>query len=405
MKPKASTSGGSAIGSRYRMRAATPRRAARAVDRIGQRQADRARTTTQVDAGDREAAPNARRKLGSAATSRYHSAVKPVGSSVLVHSSPNEPTTSSAIGMNEVDQVERGDPAWHGATGCYHRRHHERAGRPRASNCAPLGASGILRERGGPMTARDQVDYVSGKTRLFGIVGHPIEQVRSPEMITAEMTRPRARRGARADARAAGRVRRPSCRSSCACAISAGSCSRFRTRRARAPWPTSSGRRRARRRHQRARARHATASWRGDIFDGLGCVEAFRRRGIAFAGKRVMLDRRRRRGIGDRSGDRRREPASLTIFDVDPGARMRARASRGGASPHPPSRSAVTVDGIDILLNATPVGMLDDARLPLAVDAHAAASWSCSTRSSSRSARRCSCSPSAAAARPYTAAK
>ena len=34
----------------------------------------------------------------------------------------------------------------------------------------------------------DEVDYVSGKTRLFGIVGHPIEQVRSPEMITAEMT-------------------------------------------------------------------------------------------------------------------------------------------------------------------------------------------------------------------------
>ena len=35
----------------------------------------------------------------------------------------------------------------------------------------------------------DQVDYVSGKTRVFGIVGDPIEQVRSPEMITAEMTR------------------------------------------------------------------------------------------------------------------------------------------------------------------------------------------------------------------------
>ena len=31
----------------------------------------------------------------------------------------------------------------------------------------------------------DQVDYVSGRTRVFGIVGHPIEQVRSPEMITA----------------------------------------------------------------------------------------------------------------------------------------------------------------------------------------------------------------------------
>jgi shikimate dehydrogenase len=36
------------------------------------------------------------------------------------------------------------------------------------------------------MMERDQVDYVSGRTRIYGIVGHPIEQVRSPEMFTAE---------------------------------------------------------------------------------------------------------------------------------------------------------------------------------------------------------------------------
>jgi shikimate dehydrogenase len=29
--------------------------------------------------------------------------------------------------------------------------------------------------------------------------------------------------------------------------------------------------------------------WRAEIFDGLGCVEAFRRRGIALRGRRVML--------------------------------------------------------------------------------------------------------------------
>ena len=38
-------------------------------------------------------------------------------------------------------------------------------------------------------SSADQVDYVSGKTRVFGIVGHPIEQVRSPEIITRELTR------------------------------------------------------------------------------------------------------------------------------------------------------------------------------------------------------------------------
>jgi len=33
----------------------------------------------------------------------------------------------------------------------------------------------------------DQVDFVNGKTRIYGIVGDPIEQVRSPEMVTWEM--------------------------------------------------------------------------------------------------------------------------------------------------------------------------------------------------------------------------
>ena len=33
--------------------------------------------------------------------------------------------------------------------------------------------------------APEEVDYVSGGTRLFGIVGDPIVQVRSPEMFTA----------------------------------------------------------------------------------------------------------------------------------------------------------------------------------------------------------------------------
>ena len=35
----------------------------------------------------------------------------------------------------------------------------------------------------------DEVKYVSGETRIFAIVGHPIEQVRSPEMITTELVR------------------------------------------------------------------------------------------------------------------------------------------------------------------------------------------------------------------------
>src|SRR6478609_6629274 len=38
-------------------------------------------------------------------------------------------------------------------------------------------------------TAADEVDYVSGRTRLYGIVGDPIVQVRSPEMFSATFRR------------------------------------------------------------------------------------------------------------------------------------------------------------------------------------------------------------------------
>ena len=37
--------------------------------------------------------------------------------------------------------------------------------------------------------AIDAVDYIGGRTRLYGIVAHPVEQVRSPEMFTAEFRR------------------------------------------------------------------------------------------------------------------------------------------------------------------------------------------------------------------------
>ena len=77
----------------------------------------------------------------------------------------------------------------------------------------------------------DEVDYVSGKTRVFGIVGDPIEQVRSPEIITAEITR-RGHDAVLVPCTCFPRTSTTCCRASCACAISAASCSPFRTRHA-----------------------------------------------------------------------------------------------------------------------------------------------------------------------------
>src|SRR5580704_15400389 len=133
----------------------------------------------------------------------------------------------------------------------------------------------------------DEVDYVNGETRVFGIVGHPIAQVRSPEMVTAELVR----RGRNAvlipidvlpddfDA-CLGQLMRvrnldgliftiPYKQAACRLASVLGE------------------------QAQRVGAINALArgpgGWVGEVFDGLGCVEAFRQAGHSFAGQRVML--------------------------------------------------------------------------------------------------------------------
>lgn len=209
---------------------------------------------------------------------------------------------------------------------------------------------------------RDQVDYVSGKTRVFGIVGHPIEQVRSPEMITAEMTR----RGH--DAVLVPMHVLPSDFDDVLPRLmrmqNLGGLVFTIPYKARAT--ALAGELGAQARMLgviNALGRTADGRWRGDIFDGMGCVEAFRRRGIALAGKRVMLMGAGGAGSAIAAAVAGERPASLAIYDVDP-ARASALAAKVGAT----QAGTASVVGMDVLLNATPVGMLDDAHLPLAVD-------------------------------------
>jgi len=218
------------------------------------------------------------------------------------------------------------------------------------------------------MEHADQVDYVSGKSRVFGIVGHPIAQVRSPEMITAEMVS----RGHDAilvplhvlpddfDA-CLPQLKRlqnlgglvftiPFKVRACAFADELGA-------QARVVGAIN------------ALCKGADGRWRAEIFDGLGCVEAFRRRGIAFRGKRVMLLGAGGAGSAIAAAIGAEQPAALCIFDVDSEraraiADVVARANPGVAVTAGPP----TVDGIDLLLNASPVGMLDDARLPMPIE-------------------------------------
>jgi shikimate dehydrogenase len=219
------------------------------------------------------------------------------------------------------------------------------------------------------MTILDDVDYISGKTRVFGIVGHPIEQVRSPEMITAEFRRrehdailvplhvlpddfdavlPQLLRLQNLDglvftipfkARASAYAEAIGEQAKIVGAVN-------------------------------VLARGAANRWHGEIFDGLGCVEAFRRRGIGFEGKRVMLLGAGGAGSAMAVAIGYQRPAALHIFDVDGERAMAlcnkvARANPGvDVTAGPP-----TTVGIDILLNASPVGMLGDARLPIDIAA------------------------------------
>jgi len=216
-------------------------------------------------------------------------------------------------------------------------------------------------------TPSDEVDYVSGRTRLLGIIGDPIVQVKSPEIFTAELRR----RGHEAmvvplhvppphfDACLAGLMHLgnldgliftiPYKARASALATTLGEQARI------------------------IGAINALArdgeTWKGEIFDGLGCVEAFRRRGHAIAGRRIMLLGAGGAGSAIAAAVASQNPHSLDIFDVD-AARARAlvdriKAAMPGASVRP---SPAHASDIDILMNATPVGMLEDARLPLQIE-------------------------------------
>jgi shikimate dehydrogenase len=215
--------------------------------------------------------------------------------------------------------------------------------------------------------ASGEVDYVSGRTRLYGIVGDPIAQVRSPEMFTA------AFRLRGLDAVLVPLHVRPDDFDACLDGL-------LRLRNLDGliftiPYKAR-GYRLASEVGEQARvvgainalARQADA-WKGEIFDGLGCVEAFRRRGIALAGRRLMLVGAGGAGSAVGVALAHECPAFVRVFDLDTARAESLTAkittvSAGTAVEVAPA----CIDDVDILLNVSPVGMLDDARLHIVAD-------------------------------------
>jgi shikimate dehydrogenase len=213
----------------------------------------------------------------------------------------------------------------------------------------------------------DEVGFLNGSTRLYGIVGDPIVQVRSPEMVTWELQRrgldavllpihvrddefdtvmPQLMRLANLDgliftipfkARAAGLAATLGVQAQAVAAVN-------------------------------ALARGGDGRWHGEIFDGLGCIEALRRSGVPLEGSRAMLIGLGGAGTAIGAALAAERPRSMRVFDIDPARCERMveivrRISPGTeVAVGPPA-----VVGVDLLLNATPIGMLDDPRLPIDV--------------------------------------
>lgn len=213
----------------------------------------------------------------------------------------------------------------------------------------------------------NQVDFVNGKTRVYAIVGDPIEQVRSPEMVTWEMQKrdhnavlipmhiardefdtvmPHIMRMRNLDGLI---FTIPFKAQAIALAKTLG------------PQASQIG-------AINALKKHGNGAWSGEIFDGMGCVEAFKQRGITLQDKRLQLI-----GLGGAGSAicvalAYEKPKLLRLFDINAQTTERMAKMVNTISPQTVVEVGLPLaEGIDILLNASPVGMLSDARLPLAV--------------------------------------
>ena len=213
----------------------------------------------------------------------------------------------------------------------------------------------------------NQVDFVNGKTRVYGIVGDPIEQVRSPEMVTWEMQKrhhnavlipmhiardefdtvmPQIMRMRNLDGLI---FTIPFKAQAIALAKTLG------------PQASQIG-------AINALKKHSNGAWSGEIFDGIGCVEAFKQRGITLQDKRLQLI-----GLGGAGSAicvalAYEKPKLLRLFDINAQTTERMAKMVNTISPQTVVEVGLPLaEGIDILLNASPVGMLNDARLPFAV--------------------------------------
>ena len=218
------------------------------------------------------------------------------------------------------------------------------------------------------MTHRLQAT-INGATRLIGIVGDPVSQVKSPQAWNPTLAEgghdavlvPIHVRAADFDAAIGGILR---------IANLDGLVLTMPFKERVIPHLASISRRAAQVGAVNAAKRSEAGTWIGDMFDGVGLIGAVRGIGIDPAGLRVGLIGAG--GAGSAIGFALAESsvASLRIVDAD-AARAERLAKRiaQACAPLAPSARPFTTAEVDLLVNATPVGMGAEDGTPIDVGA------------------------------------
>jgi shikimate dehydrogenase len=199
--------------------------------------------------------------------------------------------------------------------------------------------------------------FVDGKTRLFGIIGHPIEQVKSPELLTANF-RARGKNAIMLPFHVLPDKFDETLRGVMALKNLDGIVATVPYKLRLTEYLDHihpSGKRIG---AVNAARREKDGSWSGDMFDGQGMVRALANAGFEVKGKRVMMAGAG--GVGSAIADSLAAGGvkTLLIHDID---EKKAKDLAAGVTRHhghgDVKFSAPTLDGVDLFVNATAVGM------------------------------------------------
>ena len=114
--------------------------------------------------------------------------------------------------------------------------------------------------------------------------------------------------------------------------------------------------------------READGSWTGDMFDGRGLIRGLRDASVALEGRRIMLVGAGGAGSAVAVALADAGAAAITIFDVDAGKAQALVGRIAAAFPACALRTGpVQIPGHDTLINATPIGMAPEDGLPMAL--------------------------------------